>query len=178
MTYDEYKNPKPNKRSFLQVLISKLFTIIIFTMLVIIVSNHSVRFRNFIINDVLNKTMDFSWFNSRVNKVTNVFKNKETIPVIKEVNTCSKYKDGIKCLNNGNVILKSSGIVTFIGEKEGYNNTVIIQQSDGLYAWYGNINESVKLYDYLESGSVIGSSENEYYYVLLKDDKPIELNES
>jgi hypothetical protein len=181
MTYEEYRNKKsskPKNNKLLKNIISKLFTIVIFSMIVIIISNYSPKFKNFLINDVLNKTMDFSWFNSRVNKVTNVFKNKETIPVIKEVNTCSKYKDGIKCLNNGNVILKSSGIVTFIGEKEGYNNTVIIQQSDGLYAWYGNINESVKLYDYLESGSVIGSSENEYYYVLLKDDKPIELNES
>ena len=67
--------------------------------------------------------------------------------------------------------------VTYIGEKEGYNNTVIIQQSNGYYAWYGNIKENVKLYDYVESGTQIGTASNEYYYVLLKDDKPLSIHD-
>ena len=72
------------------------------------------------------------------------------------------------------IIQKESGIVTFIGEKEGYNNTIIIQQSNGYYAWYGNVQEKVKLYDYVEQGEILGTSkDNFYYYVLYKDDKPI-----
>ena len=75
--------------------------------------------------------------------------------------------------------LKDSGIVTYIGKKKGYNNTVIIQQSNGYYAWYGNIKENVKLYDFIEKGSVIGSSlSNEYYYALFKDDKKVSINEN
>ena len=38
--------------------------------------------------------------------------------------------------------------------------------------------QKIKLYDYVEKGSVIGSATDEYYYVLLKDDKPIEINEN
>ena len=75
--------------------------------------------------------------------------------------------------DNEKILLKNSGIVTFIGNKDGYNNTIIVQQSNGYYAWYGNIKESIKLYDYVEKGSEIGSASGEYYYVLLKDDKPI-----
>ena len=37
------------------------------------------------------------------------------------------------------VPIEESGIVVFIGEKEGYNNTVIIQRIDGIDEWYGNI---------------------------------------
>lgn len=179
MTYEEYRSKKENNKKhsnkFFKTLLSKLFTIVIFSMLIVAISNYSDSFRNFLINNVLNKTMDFSAFNKLVNNVTSVFKNDEVVPVMKETSSCEKYLDGIKCINSGNVIVKDGGIVTYIGEKEGYNNTIIIQQSDGYYAWYGNIKENVKLYDYLESGTVIGTSENEYYYVLLKDDKPIKI---
>ncbi len=183
MTYDEYKNSKEckTKKNYLKVFLGKLFTIIIFSMTIIIISNLSSDFRNFIINDVLNSTFDFSSFNKFVNKTTNVFKNNETMNVSSEVvvSNTEEYLDGVKYIlkETEKVYVKDSGIVTFIGKKEGYNNTIVIQQSNGYYAWYGNVKESIKLYDYVEKGSVIGTATDEYYYVLLKDDKPIK-NES
>ncbi len=181
MTYEEYKNNKSNKNNLFKNLLNKLFTIIIFSMIIIIISNHSPKFKSFIIDKVLNSTMDFSVFNKLLNKTTNVFKNEEeTKPVLKEINESIKYKDGVKYLigENEKVLLKDSGIVTFIGKKDGYNNTIIIQQSNGYYAWYGNIEKpSIKLYDYIEKGTQIGITSDEYYYVLLKDDKPVTINE-
>lgn len=185
MTYEEYKNNKSSKPSsngsnLFRRFLNKLFTIIIFSMLVVIISNHSPKFKSFIVDKVLNSTLDFSIVNKFINKTTNIFKNEDkVVPVSKEIKTSVKYKDGVKYLINENekVYLKDSGIVTFIGEKEGYNNTIIVQQSNGYYAWYGNIKESVKLYDYVESGSEIGVASDEYYYVLLKDDKPVDINE-
>ncbi len=184
MTYDEYKNSKEckTKKNYLKVFLGKLFTIIIFSMTIIIISNLSSDFRNFIINDVLNSTFDFSSFNKFVNKTTNVFKNNETMNVSSEVvvSNTEEYLDGVKYIlkETEKVYVKDSGIVTFIGKKEGYNNTIVIQQSNGYYAWYGNIDkESIKLYDYVEKGSVLGTESDEYYYVLLKDDKPIDINE-
>ena len=183
MTYDEYKNKsKSKKRNLFQVLISKLFTVIIFTMIVIIISNNSPKFRDFLTNDVLNSTMDFSKINKFINRLTNVFENNEVLNVSKEVVSDSEeYLDGVKYKveKNSDIVLKDSGIVTYIGKKKGYNNTIIIQQSNGYYAWYGNIKENVKLYDFIEKGSVIGSSlSNEYYYALFKDDKKVSINEN
>ena len=183
MTYEEYKNNKSSKENnnILRIFLSKLFTVIIFSMIIVIASNYSPKFKSFIVNKVLNSTMDFSSFNKLINKTTNVFKGEEKVePVLKEINETIKYKDGVKYLvaDNANVYLKDSGIVTYIGNKEGYNNTIIIQQSNGYYAWYGNIEKpSIKLYDYVERGEVIGTASDEYYYVLYKDDKVIELNE-
>ena len=183
MTYEEYKsmNNKKNKKGIIKKVLNKLFTIIIFTMIVVIISNYSPKFRNFLINDVLNNTMDFSKINNFLDKTTNVFKIKEVKPVSNiNIMNSEKYKDGIKykVKDKEVVYLKDSGIITYIGYKEGYNNTIIVQQSNGYYAWYGNIDASVKLYDYIEAGSEIGMASNEYYYVLYKDDKPIDLNES
>ena len=67
MTYEEYKKgyETNNKKSsnIIKSFISKLLTIIIFTMIVITVSNYSEKFRNFVINDVLSDSMDFSIIN-------------------------------------------------------------------------------------------------------------------
>lgn len=183
MTYEEYKNKKDSKaNNIFKKILSKLFTIVIFTMIVITLSNTSPKFKSFIVDKVLNSTIDFSFVNKLSNKVTNVFKtSNNTLPVVKEENNRKeRYKDGIKYIVNkgASVNIKDSGIVTYIGNKDGYNNTIIIQQSNGYYAWYGNIKEEVKLYDYVESGSKIGETlSNEYYYVLLKDNKPVNLNE-
>lgn len=183
MTYEEYKNKKDSKaNNIFKKILSKLFTIVMFTMIVITLSNMSPKFKSFIVDKVLNSTIDFSFVNKLSNKVTNVFKtSNNTLPVVKEENNRKeRYKDGIKYIVNkgASVNIKDSGIVTYIGNKDGYNNTVIIQQSNGYYAWYGNIKEEVKLYDYIESGSKIGETlTNEYYYILLKDNKPVNLNE-
>lgn len=179
MTYEEYKNNKnQNKKnnSWLKNILGKFFTVVIFTMIVLIISNFSPKFREFLIDDVLNKTMDFSRVNNLIDSFTSVFKEEDIKPVIKVENEKEEdYKDGKKIYmtSSDEVLLKDSGIVTFIGHKDGYENTIIIQQSNGYYAWYGNIKENVKLYDYIESGNVIGTSNNFYYYVLYKDDKPI-----
>ena len=182
MTYEEYKNEKEEvkNKNILKVLFNKLFTVIIFTMFVIICSNYSPKFKSFVIDDVLNTTMDFSKVNNIINKVTSIFKVNKTMNVGLVMNNSEKYMNGVKYKLNGTeeVLVKDSGIVTFIGNKDGYNNTIIIQQSNGYYAWYGNINESVKLYDYVEKGSILGSASNEYYYVLYKDNKAVELDEN
>ncbi len=185
MTYEEYKNKKSinlkNNKNLINNLLNKIWTVLIWSILIVIISNNSPRFKTFLIDKVLNSTFDFSYVNKIVNRFTDVFKKDiETLPVSKEIIKSEKYKDGIKYYieDDNNVYLKDSGIVTYIGEKEGYNNTIIIQQSNGYYAWYGNIEKpSIKLYDYIEKGTQIGITSDEYYYVLLKDDKPVTINE-
>ena len=184
MTYEEYKNSKSNKRknNIISKILNKLFTIVIFIMIVIILSNYSSKFKNFIIDDVLNSTMDFSKVNKILNNVTSIFKNNKTQNVSSIITTSKteKYLDGVKYRigENEKVYVKDSGIVTYIGKKEGYNNTIIVQQSNGYYAWYGNVKEEVKLYDYVEKGSIIGTASHEYYFSLYKDNKKVELNEN
>ncbi len=183
MTYEDYKNNKSGKikesKNIIRIILNKLFTIIIFSLIVISISNYSPKFRKFLNDKVLNSTFDFSFANKLVNNITDVFKSKNTIKTSIINDNYENYKDGVKYFvgENYEVLCKSSGIVTFIGEKDGYNNTIIIQQSDGFYAWYGNVTQSVKVYDYIEEVTILGVSSNEYYYALFKDDKPISVNE-
>ena len=66
--------------------------------------------------------------------------------------------------------INESGIIVFIGEKEGYGNVVIVQRVDGVDEWYGNIsNVNVKLYDYVKKGDLLGDTSDILYLVYKKD---------
>lgn len=80
------------------------------------------------------------------------------------------YLEGTKfnVENNYLIPIIESGMVVYIGEKEGYGNTIIVQQVDGVDIWYSNINSNVKLYDYIEKGDVLGEVNGNYMYLVLK----------
>lgn len=92
----------------------------------------------------------------------------------KEIN---KYKDGIVLTVDDKYLVptQEGGIVTFIGKKDGYGNTVIIE-SENVTIWYGNINNvSVDLYDYIEKGMFLGETlDNKLYLVYEKDGKVVD----
>jgi len=70
------------------------------------------------------------------------------------------------------------GMVVFVGEKENYGKTVIVENLDGVDFWYGNIaSTSLKLYDYIEKGSLIGEVNNELYMIFSKDGKYLNYEE-
>lgn len=130
----------------------------------------------------MEKSLSFNKVNAWATKylgkniLTNpVLDSEKTVFEEKPVMEYTPYLDGIKVpANEEEVILsKSSGIYVFLGEKEGYGNTLIIQGNNGIDIWYGNItNTSGSLYDYIEKGSVIGVSKGEYYTLaFMKDGK-------
>ena len=71
-----------------------------------------------------------------------------------------------------------SGIVVFMGQKDNYGSTVIIQGIDGVDIWYTNINSSLKLYDYVEKQSLVGEVNGDNItLVCQKDNEYIEYSE-
>jgi stage IV sporulation protein FA len=87
----------------------------------------------------------------------------------------SVYNNGVKLTvtNNYLVPIIESGIVVYIGDKDKYGNTIIVQQTNGVDTWYGNIkNANVKIYDYVEKGSLLGEiKDTNLYLVFQKEGK-------
>ena len=83
------------------------------------------------------------------------------------------YKDGAVINDITTVYPFKSGIVVFIGDKEEYGQTIIIQGMDGIDYWYSNVeNINVKLYDYIQSDNIIATAkDNKLYVVFMKDGK-------
>lgn len=99
---------------------------------------------------------------------------KEEVTVFEEKLTykeSSKYLDGVSLTVNENYMIPilKTGIVVFVGEKEGYGKTVIIEQSDGVDVWYGNLkDETAHLYSYVEEGTLLGETNNNVLYLVFK----------
>lgn len=94
-----------------------------------------------------------------------------------EYDDSKSYKDGVELSVSENYVVPviKSGIVVFAGEKDGYGNTVVIQQGDGVEVWYGNLNEiKVSMYDYLKAGDILGEVSGKMYLVFTKDGKAID----
>ena len=91
------------------------------------------------------------------------------------------YKDGVELTVSNNYLIPNleSGIVVFIGDKEGYGRTIIIEQINGVDVWYSNVKEKdIKLYDYVEKGRLIGEVvNNKLYMVFQKEGKYLNYKE-
>ncbi len=101
-------------------------------------------------------------------------KKKTTTPVFSEKLTYESikpYENGVKLKvkENYQVPVLETGVVIFLGEKEKYGQTVIVEQVDGIDTFYSNIKtDNIKLYDYVEKGEVIGIANDNYFYLVFK----------
>lgn len=157
-----------------------LIGFIIFLMCVIVM-NVNGDVKSFVKNDILGNNMSFT-------KISNIY-NKyfgKVIPINEsgiddktvfneklEYSDLKDYKDGYELNVKNNYVVPNikSGIVVFIGEKEGYGNTIIVQGIDEIEYWYGNIeNINVSLYDYISNGSVIGNVKGDKMYLVFQKD--------
>lgn len=157
----------------------KLLISIVITLVILILIKSSSDFKNSFykhifsnnisftkLKEVYNKYIGDSDILDKVVKTETVF-NEELTYEVEE-----KYLDGVKLSVGSNYLVpvNESGIVVFIGTKENYGNTVIIQRIDGIDEWYGNIeNVNVKLYDYVKKGDLLGEVNNDLYLVYKKD---------
>lgn len=165
---------KKVKHFILEVLCS-----IILILCILIGCKKSDSFKNNLYNHVYNNNISFGYLNTLYNKYLGPilpFKlNIDTKPVFKpnlEYKNANIYKDGcvLEVDNNYLVPSISGGLVVFVGEKEGYGNTIIIESEDGIEIWYGNLNNlNIKLYDYIEKGTYLGETINNQLYLVFKN---------
>lgn len=166
------------KSLFLRILIS----IILFLTLSIIV-NYSDKNLLFFKKNIYDKTFNFSGFTKIYNKyfgailpeADDLVVNKSELEFT-EVNT---YHDGAVLSGVTAVAPFKSGIVVFVGDKENYGKTIIIQGMDGIDYWYGNVTDvSIKLYDYIESDTVISNAkDNKLYVLFMKNGQVLDFEE-
>lgn len=184
----EKKDKKINR--FLYKMLIKILIIILLTILTLILLKKYPKFKSKFYEEVYENNISFA-------KVNHLYKNlfgnpipfsdyfeSKTKPVFNEKLTYYKsedYLDGVKLIVDKNYLIPSleSGMVVFIGDKDNYPNTVIIEQVNGINVWYSNVeNINVNLYDYIDKGTLIGSTiTDELYLVYKKDGKILDYND-
>ena len=172
-------NQKPKKKNYLKGLLIRVMIVIVFFLLLSITYKSSNRFKNYIDKYLYSDNIAFTKIKSIYNKYLG-----GVLPKIKEGNTQlvfnekldyfskEEYYDGVHLEVSSSYLVPSlcEGMVVFIGYKEHYGNTIIVEDLDGIRYWYGNIsNSSLKLYDYIDKSSFIGESSNDLYLVFSKE---------
>lgn len=171
---------KKTGKQILYKSLNRLLILIILTLITLIGLKANTKFRTFFYKYVFDTNFSFAKVNDLYERYLGspipfkeVFKDKTT-PVFNEklkYKESNKYKDGVKLVvdNNYLVPVLNKGIVIFIGDKDEYKNTVIIQTGDGVDVWYSNVsNVNVKLYDYVKEGSLIGETIDDNLYLVFK----------
>lgn len=157
----------------------KILIVVVLVLITLIAIKTSTKREDFIYQHLFNTNLKFAQINHYYKKyLGNIlpFQNviSEDEPVFKEqltFNEMSKYHNGAKLMVATDYLIPivESGIVVFIGEKENYGNTIIIQQTNGLDLWYGNIkNSNVQIYEYVEKGKLLGEVAGDTLYLVFQ----------
>ncbi len=159
-----------------------LICTIIFLSLAII-SKKNITYKEKIKYELYENNLSFTKFKDLYNKYLGgvipleniVKKNTETV-----FNEKITYTNPTPYLNGVALEVKESylvpnqeeGIVVYVGEKEGYGNSIVIEGLNNIDTWYGNIcNTTIKLYDYIQKGSYIGEACNNKLYLVYSKNK-------
>ena len=158
--------------------ISKIFTKVLLSVILVLgctiyiklSPDNLANFKNTVLQSNLTFTKINEWYhNSFGNILPSVTEPTEQLVSNNDlILNKEKYLDGYKIstTKDSAISVLESGLFVFQGEKEGYGNVYIVQGVNGIDIWYGNINNTnLKLYDYIESGTVIGNTTDNYYYL-------------
>lgn len=177
------KNKKKKQNIKNNFKLTKFLLTIIITLVTLILLKNNTKLKTSFYKNIFDKNIKFSTINKMYKEhfgspipFSNILEKNEVKQVFSEkleYTEKNKYLDGVKLTVSKNYLVPviESGMVVFIGDKENYGKTVIIEQTNGVDVWYSNINVSnIKLYDYLEKGKLIGEVKDKNLYLLYKKD--------
>ena len=175
--FNNEKEPKKSGR-FMRFM-NKVLMAILLGLVALIVMEYSPKFKTFMQEEVLGKNISFAFLGNLYNKYFGKVlpeDNKKVAEVFNEkLSYTNKEKDGdgIKLTVSENYLVPviQSGIVVFIGEKDGIGKVITIEGEDNSTITYGNIkNTNLKLYDYVNKGTFLGEVDgNNLYISIIKD---------
>lgn len=153
--------------------VSKIFTKVLISIIFFLVSmifiNYSDSNRSLFNKYFFEQNFNFNYFTNLYNKYfgeilppqEDVTDDKMVFNETMSYKNIESYLDGfsLEVVQNELIPILQSGLIVFVGEKEGYGNTIIIQGIDGVDIWYSNVNlNGYTLYDYVEKGKVLGEA--------------------
>lgn len=173
-----YKDNKSSKSNLFKNIVLRVLITIIVTLILLIGFKMNNNFKRTFYHYVYEENFPFSAVKNFLQEKFGTSLTFDKIVTDEEVfneklsyKDKSLYHDGVKLTVSSEYMIPSleSGIVVYIGEKENYKQVVIVQQMNGVDVWYGNIKQAnVKLYDYVEKGSLIGQVDNKTLYLVFQ----------
>ena len=169
-------NEEKKKNHKVLKFINKTLTAIFLGLVFLIIMEYSPKFKNYMQNEVLSKNISFGFLGKLYDKYFGEVlpeTNDNVVKVFNEKLTYKekeKYMDGYKLTVNNDYLIPTieSGVVVFIGEKEEYGKTIVIEGENGSTITYGNIkNTDIKLYEYVAKGKYLGEANGDTIYITI-----------
>lgn len=158
-----------------KIAILKGIIVIILVLFGTLITRKSNNLKGSIYNNVYNKYISFAPIKKIYNKYLgeilpfqNIIKDEPVMSEKIRYNDLSAFNNGVKLTldNNYAIPILSDGIVIFIGNKDNFNKTVIIQDENGVDMIYGNLSKvNVKIYDYVKKDDLLGEADNNTLYL-------------
>lgn len=172
------------------ILYKLLFSAVLLLLTLIIVKNDP-TIKEVLKENIYDNNISFMLINNIYNKYLgtiipfqNFFPLDSTIEVFNENLTYKEiieYSDGILLSVSDNYLIPviESGLVVFIGNKDEYGYTIIIQGIDGVDIWYSNVEDiNVSLYDYVTKAKPLAHAiDNELILVFNKEGEYLSYDE-
>ena len=183
--YLNKKGEKSSGKSFIYKFMIRVFVCVLLVLALLIFLKYDKNNKQIIYKYLYENNINFATLNNWYQKhfgdilpFQNIVKDNTKLVFNEDLvyKDASVYKDGVKLNVDSNYLVPiiESGIVVFIGDKDDYGKTVIIQQVDGVDVWYGNVdNINVSLYDYVSKGEFLAEANNSFYMVFQKNGKYI-----
>lgn len=183
------KTPSTNKKLIFSYL-NKILLSVFLLMITLCIIKVNPSFKELVSKYVYGTNFSFAKINDVYQKYLgdvlpiSGLQGSKTEPVFQEQLVYDKkedYKEGVKLTvdNNYLVPVLESGIVVFMGNKDNYGNVIIIQQVNDIDVWYVGVDSSnLKMYDYIEKGSLLGEAiSNEIYLYYQKSGEFLDYKE-
>lgn len=185
MNHYEYEQVRKNskvkrrlKKSVKDFISRVMITAILFLVALILVRENK-EFKKLLVDNVYNKSFQFTQakevyekYFGRILSADKLVPEEEKVFSEKiDYKKSNVYKDGVELEVQNEYLVPAleSGIVVFMGEKEEYGTTVIIQQIDGIDVWYANMDaKDIKMYDYVKKGTLIGQVKSKKLYLVFQ----------
>lgn len=180
---EKIKESLPKNLRYIKCLISRILVAIIFVLGSIIFTNISDSNKQLYQKYVLENSLEFTKINELYSNIfgkvditsknNNNDNSSEVVFGSITYTNVEPFKNGVKLTVGMNEVVNviTSGIAVFIGEKDDLGNTIIIQGNDGVDIWYSNITDTdIKVYDYVEAGSILGTSNSDDIYLTISKD--------
>jgi len=162
-------------KNFIRDAFNKIVSLSVLVLLVLMFSKNNINFKEKVNYYLYEDNLSFMSIKKIYNKYLGgiyFFKNKNPTYMVfnskLSYQNMENYGNGIKLevIDNYLVPNLDSGIVIFIGNKDNFGNTIIIQTENNINIWYGNIdNSSLKVYDYVEKGEYLGETNGNFLYL-------------
>lgn len=161
---NQKKLKKQEPSNYISNLFTRTLLSVILVLLCAIFTNLSdknlLTFKNYFFNE----TLAFTQINNLYTKYFGSIIPENVSPALpvslndKNYKTIEKEGNAFHISLTGNTYnFLESGVVVFLGEKEGLGKTMIIQGIDGVDIWYSNLsNLNATMYDYVEKNSLVG----------------------